>query len=40
MNDYEKLKAAGAEEIVCTSTDNAFVLTNWAEQHKAIGKVT
>ena len=39
VSDYDKLQAAGAEVIVCTSTDNPFALAAWADQHNAKGKV-
>ena len=39
VKDHDKLKAAGAEVIVCTSTDNGFTQAAWAEVHKAGGKV-
>lgn len=39
VSDFEKLKSAGAEVVVCTSTDNGFVLAEWGKQHKAEGKV-
>lgn len=40
VKDFEKLKTAGAEVIVCTSTDNAFALAAWGEQHNASGKAS
>jgi len=39
VSDYEKLQAAGANVIVCTSTDNGFALAAWAAEHKAQGKI-
>jgi hypothetical protein len=40
VSDYEKLQAAGADVIVCTSTDNGYALSAWADEHKAQGKVS
>lgn len=39
VNDYEKLKEAGAEVIVCVSVNDPFVMAAWGEAHNATGKV-
>jgi len=39
INDYEKLKAAGAEVVVCTAVNDAFVTGAWGEAAGADGKV-
>ncbi len=39
VNDYDKLKDAGAEVVVCTSVNDPFVMAAWAEINHASGKV-
>jgi 2-Cys peroxiredoxin 5 len=39
VSDYDKLQAAGAEVIACTSTDNGYALAAWAKEHNAEGKI-
>ena len=39
VSDREKLAAAGAEVVVCTSVNDVFVMAAWGEQNGAQGKV-
>ncbi len=39
VQDYDKLKAAGAEVIACVSVNDPFVMEAWGKEHKADGKV-
>ena len=37
--NYDTLKQKGFETVACTSTNDIFVLTNWAKDSKADGKI-
>jgi peroxiredoxin len=37
--NYDKLKARGADEIICMSVNDAFVMGAWAKDQRAGGKV-
>ena len=37
--NYDKLKARGADEIICMSVNDAFVMGAWAKDQRASGKV-
>jgi glutaredoxin/glutathione-dependent peroxiredoxin len=37
--NYDKLKAAGIDEILCMSVNDAFVMGAWAKDQKSAGKV-
>jgi peroxiredoxin len=37
--NYEELKRKGFETVACTSTNDIFVLTHWAKDSKADGKI-
>lgn len=39
VQNYEQLKAKGFDLIACTSTNDIFVLTNWAKESGAAGKI-
>ena len=39
VTDYDKLKSAGAEIVVCVTVNDAFVANAWGEQHGTKGKV-
>eukprot|EP00884_Botryococcus_braunii_P015651 jgi/Botrbrau1/276/Bobra.0022s0245.1 len=39
IQDYDKLKAAGAEVIVCIAPNDPFVAQAWADANDAAGKV-
>ena len=37
--DFDKLKAKGVDVIVCTATNDSYVMAAWGEQQGATGKV-
>jgi peroxiredoxin len=37
--NYDELKKKGFDVVACTSTNDVFVLTNWAKDSKADGKI-
>lgn len=39
VSNYDELKAAGAQVIVCVAVNDPFVMAAWGEQHHAEGKV-
>jgi len=39
ITDSEKMRAAGIDEIICVSVNDAFVMQAWGEQQQAAGKV-
>ncbi len=39
VDNYEALKQKGFDTVACTSTNDIFVLTNWAKDSKADGKI-
>ena len=39
VQNYEQLKTKGFDTVACTSTNDIFVLTNWAKDTKADGKI-
>lgn len=39
VDNYDALKKKGFDAIACTSTNDIFVLTNWAKDSKADGKI-
>jgi glutaredoxin/glutathione-dependent peroxiredoxin len=39
VQNYEELKKKGFDVVACTSTNDVFVLTNWAKDSKADGKI-
>jgi peroxiredoxin len=39
VDNYDGLKKKGFDTIACTSTNDIFVLTNWAKDSKADGKI-
>jgi peroxiredoxin len=39
VENYEALKKKGFDAVACTSTNDIFVLTNWAKDSKADGKI-
>jgi peroxiredoxin len=39
VQNFEELKKKGFDTVACTSTNDIFVLTNWAKDSKADGKV-
>ena len=39
VQNYDELKRKGFDVVACTSTNDIFVLTNWAKDSKADGKV-
>lgn len=40
VQNYDKLKSQGFDAVACTSTNDIFVLTNWAKDGNATGKIT
>src|SRR5215813_6261040 len=38
--NYDELKKKGFDTVACTSTNDIFVLSNWAKDSKAEGKIT
>ena len=40
VENYDKLKAAGAEVIACVSVNDVFVMEAWGKDNKAEGKVS
>jgi glutaredoxin/glutathione-dependent peroxiredoxin len=39
VENYDALKKKGFDAVACTSTNDIFVLTNWAKDSKADGKI-
>ena len=39
VGDYDKLKQAGAEVVVCVSVNDAFVMAAWGTANGTSGKV-
>jgi peroxiredoxin len=39
VQNYEQLKGKGFDVVACTSTNDIFVLTNWAKDSGAAGKI-
>ena len=39
VQNYDELKGKGFDVVACTSTNDIFVLTNWAKDSKADGKI-
>ena len=39
VDNYDALKKKGFDVVACTSTNDIFVLTNWAKDSKADGKI-
>lgn len=39
VQNYEELKKKGFDVVACTSTNDIFVLTHWAKDSKAEGKI-
>ena len=39
VQNYERLKGQGFDTVACTSTNDVFVLTQWAKDSKADGKI-
>ena len=39
VENYDKLKAAGAEVVACVAVNDVFVQDAWGREHKAEGKV-
>jgi peroxiredoxin len=39
VNSYDALKKKGFDLVACTSTNDIFVLTSWAKDSKADGKI-
>jgi peroxiredoxin len=39
LQNYDKLKARGVDDILCLSVNDAFVMGAWAKDQKAAGKV-
>jgi glutaredoxin/glutathione-dependent peroxiredoxin len=39
VDNYDALKKKGFDIVACTSTNDIFVLTNWAKDSKADGKI-
>ena len=39
VQNYDELKKKGFDVVACTSTNDVFVLTNWAKDSKADGKI-
>ena len=39
VDNFEALKKKGYDTVACTSTNDIFVLTNWAKDSKADGKI-
>ena len=39
VQNYEELKSKGFDVVACTSTNDIFVLTNWAKDSGAAGKI-
>jgi glutaredoxin/glutathione-dependent peroxiredoxin len=39
VENYDALKKKGFDVVACTSTNDIFVLTNWAKDSKADGKI-
>lgn len=39
VQNYDELKKKGFDVVACTSTNDIFVLTNWAKDSKADGKI-
>jgi peroxiredoxin len=40
VGNYDELKKKGVDEVACTSVNDIFVLTQWAEDTGAAGKIT
>jgi len=40
VEKFDELKAQGVDLIACLSVNDAFVMKAWAEEHKALGKIT
>lgn len=39
LKDFDQLKAAGASEVWCVATNDAFVMAHWGRDQKALGKI-
>jgi glutaredoxin/glutathione-dependent peroxiredoxin len=40
VEKFDELRGQGVDIIACLSVNDAFVMKAWAEEHKALGKIT